>query len=181
MRRLILLRHAKTERDAPSGEDIDRRLEARGCSDAAAIGRWMARQHYRVDHVLVSTAVRARQTWDIIEPLLGDLATAAEVADLPELYLADPAEILRIIRETAAPDAHHLLLIGHNPGLHELAFALVADGDKAARSALSSSLPTGGLIVIDFAIDDWGDVSFQRGSLKRFISPKLLKLSSRGD
>ena len=53
------------------------------------------------------------------------------------------------------------MLVGHNPGLHELAFALTGSGNAAARSALADNLPTSGLAVIDFDIDDWGDVSFR--------------------
>lgn len=179
MRRLMLLRHAKTESDAPSGEDIDRRLDERGHDDAAAIGRWLAQHRYPVDCVLVSTAVRAQQTWEIVAPLLGDLATSAKVSHLAELYLADPGDILQNIRHDAPKDARHLLVIGHNPGLHELALGLTADGDKAGRKALANNLPTSGFAMIDFAVDDWGDISFQRGRLELFVSPKLLKQASR--
>ncbi len=65
MRRLMLLRHAKTEHDAPSGHDQDRRLDDRGRLDAAAIGGWIGRHPPFPDCVLVSTAVRAHQTWEI--------------------------------------------------------------------------------------------------------------------
>jgi phosphohistidine phosphatase len=179
MRRLMLLRHAKTESDAPSGDDIDRRLDERGRGDAAAIGRWLAQHRFRIDCVLVSTAVRAQQTWDIVGPLLGDLATSAKVSHLAELYLADPADILRTIRRATTKDVRHLLLIGHNPGLHELALGLAADGDKAGRKALAGNLPTSGFAMIDFAVEDWHDISFQRGRLELFVSPKLLKQTSR--
>jgi phosphohistidine phosphatase len=176
MRRLILLRHAKTESNAPSGEDIDRRLDARGLDDAAAIGRWMAEQRCRIGHVLVSTAVRARQTWDAVAPLLGD--AAIEVTHLRELYLAEPADILRAIRETGAIDARDLLVIGHNPGLHELALMLTGSGHDDALRLLAGNLPTSGLLVIDFEIDDWGDVAFRQGKLMQFVSPKLLRQTS---
>ena len=64
MRRLMLLRHAKTEHDAPSGHDQDRRLDERGRLDAAALGTWIAQHPPLPDTVLVSTAVRAQQTWE---------------------------------------------------------------------------------------------------------------------
>ena len=178
MRRLILLRHAKTESDAPSGEDIDRRLNERGNEDAAEIGLWMAQHDYAADLVLVSTAVRARQTWDIVAPPLSKIMPRAKVAYLPELYLADPADILRAVHgvETRAPGG--LLVIGHNPGMHELALGLTASGNATARRALSGNLPTSGLVVIDFDADDWRDISFQRGRLDTFVSPKLLQKSS---
>jgi len=67
------------------------------------------------------------------------------------------------------------MLVGHNPGMHELALALAGSGDGARRKALANNLPTSGLAVFDFAIDDWNDVSFRRGRLVLFVSPKLLK------
>jgi phosphohistidine phosphatase len=94
---------------------------------------------------------------------------------MAELYGADPSDLLRIIHAAAAEDPKRLLLIGHNPGLHELAFALTGSGKAEARSALADNLPTSGLAVIDFDIDDWDDVSIRRGRLELFVSPKLLK------
>src|SRR5258708_36304767 len=73
MRRLMLLRHAKTENDAPSGRDLDRRLDNRGRGDAAEIGGWIARHPPFADSVLVSHAVRAQQTWDIAWEAMKDL------------------------------------------------------------------------------------------------------------
>ena len=69
-------------------------------------------------------------------------------------------------------------MIGHNPGMHELALALTGSGDAAAKKAIEDNLPTGGLAILDFDIDDWGDVAFRRGKLVGFTSPKLLKLTS---
>jgi phosphohistidine phosphatase len=70
------------------------------------------------------------------------------------------------------------MLVGHNPGLHELALALAGSGDEAARKALTDNLPTSGLAVLDFATHDWDDVAFRRGKLALFVSPKLLKHAS---
>ena len=72
MRRLMLLRHAKTEHDAPSGHDQDRRLDERGRLDAAAIGTWIGRHLPLPDAVMVSTAVRAKQTWEIARDAMKD-------------------------------------------------------------------------------------------------------------
>ena len=73
MRRLMLLRHAKTENDAPSGQDQDRRLDDRGRLDAAAIGRLDRPPSALPDTVLVSTAVRAQQTWEIAREAMQDV------------------------------------------------------------------------------------------------------------
>ncbi len=146
MRRLILLRHAKTERDAPSGKDQDRRLDERGHRDSADIGQWLAAHDYRPDLALVSTAVRTRETWELLRTAL----PPTRVKHLPALYGADTSELLSAIHGVAAKDPHCLLILAHNPGLHELALALISGGDAAGRRALDANLPTAGVAVIDF-------------------------------
>ena len=178
MRRLMLLRHAKTEHDSPSGRDQDRRLDNRGRHDAAEIGGWIGRHPPFPDLVLVSQAIRAHQTWEIAWEAMKDLAPEPQVEPMPELYSADASELLQIIRTASESDPHRLLLVGHNPGMHELALALAGSGDHAGRRALADNLPTSGLAIFDFAIDDWADVAFRRGKLVLFISPKLLKHAS---
>jgi phosphohistidine phosphatase len=175
MRRLILLRHAKTEHDAPSGRDRDRRLDERGHQDAAGIGAWLARRPLFPDLVLVSPAVRASQTWELVWAAMKDNAPPPQVDFLQELYGADPGQLLQSIRNASASDPKQLMLVGHNPGLHELALALTGSGDAAARQALAENLPTSGLAVFEFAGDDWNDVAFRHGQLVVFVSPKLLK------
>ncbi len=85
MRRLMLLRHAKTENDAPSGRDRDRRLDDRGRSDAAEIGGWIGRHPPFPDSVLVSPAIRAHQTWEIAWTAMKDVVPQPHVEILPEL------------------------------------------------------------------------------------------------
>jgi phosphohistidine phosphatase len=178
MRRLMLLRHAKTEHVAPSGRDQDRRLDKRGQLDAAEIGGWIGRHPPFPDLVLVSPAVRAYQTWEIAWEAMKDLARQPEVELVPELYGADPAQLLQTIRETSDTDPKRLMLVGHNPGMHELALALAVSGDAAGRKALADNLPTSGLAAFDFAVEDWADVAFRRGRLALFVTPKLLKQTS---
>ena len=174
MRRLMLLRHAKIENDAPSGNDWDRRLDARGNADAAELGRWLAgRQDLRPDLVLVSTAVRARATWDIVQQSLA--APHIHAVHLADLYGAEPAQLLAMVRAAAVEDPKRLMLVGHNPGFHEIALSLIVGGDAAGCAALAGNMPTSGLAVIDFPVDTWDDVAFRGGQLRQFVSPKLLK------
>ena len=175
MRRLMLLRHAKTEADAPSGRDQDRRLDQRGRTDAAEIGGWIGRHPPFPNLVLVSPAIRAHQTWEIAWEAMKKLAPQPRVELLPELYGADPSQLLQIIRAASSADPKALMLVAHNPGMHELALALTGSGDAAGRKALADNLPTSGLAMLDFAGDDWDDVAFRRGRLALFVSPKLLK------
>lgn len=174
MRRLILLRHAKTEREAPSGKDRDRRLDERGIKDAAEIGRWLARHDYDRGLALVSTATRAQQTWNLLAPNL----PGVQVEHVPALYGADLSELLQLVRETSVQDPKQVLIVAHNPGLHELALGLIASGDREGRDALEHNLPTAGMAIIEFATHDWNDARFRSGKLARFVSPKLLRESS---
>ena len=178
MRRLMLLRHAKTEHDAPSGRDQDRPLDDRGRRDSAEIGGWLARHPPFADLVLVSTAVRAVQTWEIAWAAMRDLVPEPHVEYVPRLYGADLAELLQALHGVSAQDPHRLMLVGHNPGMHEFALALTGGGDAAGQHALADNLPTSGLAIFDFAVDDWADVGFRRGRLVLFVSPKLLKQTS---
>jgi phosphohistidine phosphatase len=178
MRRLMLLRHAKTETDAPSGRDQDRRLDARGYRDAAEIGAWIGAHPPFPDHVMVSPAVRAVQTWDIAWEVMKEQAPKPQIELVPEIYGAETTQLLLSVRMASATDPKRLLLVGHNPGMHELALALTGGGDKASREALSDNLPTSGLAILDFETDDWNGVAFRRGKLVLFVSPKLLKQAS---
>ena len=74
--------------------------------------------------------------------------------------------------------AHTLLLLGHNPGLHELALMLIASGDVEARERLREKLPTAGLVIVDFAFDDWVRLHPHSGRLERFVSPKSLEAAA---
>jgi phosphohistidine phosphatase len=180
MRRLMLLRHAKTENDAPSGSDQDRRLDERGLREAAEIGGWMAAHPPFPDAVKVSPAMRSVQTWDVLWEAIKGAAPAPEIEQVPALYGADPAVLLQVVHAAAKADPHGLLLVGHNPGMHEAAFMLSGSGNAEARAALADNLPTSGLVVLDFDITDWRDAAFRSGRLELFVSPKLLKAAQRG-
>jgi len=173
MRRLLLLRHAKTERDSATGRDRDRALDARGRDDAAEIGAWLAGQPPAPERVLVSAAVRARETWDLLPAAL----RAIPVEHRDDLYGAETGDLLDIIR-TVDGDPATLLVVAHNPGLHELALALVNGGDKAAWQELNRNLPTGSLVTIDLPADDWLDISLRSGRLAGLMTPKLLRARS---
>jgi phosphohistidine phosphatase len=175
MRRLMLFRHAKTEHDAPSGRDQDRRLDNRGRHDAAEIGGFIGRNPPYPDLVLVSHAVRALQTWEIAWEAMKEFAPAPRVELTPELYGADVSQLLETVRNASVSDPKRLMLVGHNPGMHELAVALAGSGDAAGREALADNLPTAALAIVDFDIDDWTNVRIRRGRLELFVSPKLLK------
>ena len=170
MRRLLLFRHAKAERSEPGMEDRSRKLIERGRKDAARIGAYMASHALVPDRALISPSARTQETWKFAAAAIRSAPAGASVE---RLYDATPHAILAAIKETPA-SAHTLLVVGHNPGLHELALMLVASGDIEIREQLREKLPTAGLIIIDFAFDEWSKVHPRSGRLERFITPKLL-------
>lgn len=170
MRRLLLFRHAKAERSEPGTEDRGRRLIERGRSDAAKIGAYMASHALIPDRVVASPSARTQETWKIAAKAFRPAPAAAL---MEHLYGATPHAILTVVKEVPAA-MHTLLVVGHNPGLHEVALMLVASGDIETRERLREKLPTSGLVIIDFALDDWGKLHPQSGRLERFVTPKSL-------
>jgi phosphohistidine phosphatase len=173
--RLILLRHAKTEKAEPGQRDHTRRLNGRGQKDAPLIGGYMARHALIPDLVLVSTAARTRETWEL---LASALSASPRVSYEERLYDAGTEAILAVVKEIA-PRVRTLMLVGHNPGLHDFARLLIASGDVEARERLNEGLPTSGLAVIDFAGDAWRKLHPHGGRLERFVSPRSLAAADR--
>jgi phosphohistidine phosphatase len=170
MRRLLLLRHAKAERSQPGGRDLERVLTDRGRADARKLGAYVVRHRLAPDLAVVSTAARTRETWRLLSAAF-DRPPQARFDE--RLYNAAPEAILRAIKETA-PKIATLLLIGHNPGLHEAAVMLVAAGDVEARQRLGEHFPTAALAVIEFAPADWSRLHVQGGRLEHFVAPRSL-------
>lgn len=170
MRRLILLRHAKADPPVSGTSDHARRLNPRGIVAADRIGAYMAKHHLVPDGVLCSTAQRTRDTWARVAQQLGDPPAATFER---RIYDAPPERLLALLQDAPA-DAHAVLVVGHNPGLHQLAILLIAAGDVEQRERLREKLPTGGLVVIDFAVDGWDEVHHDGGRLDRFVSPRSL-------
>lgn len=175
MRRLILFRHSKTEAATPGQSDQQRPLAPGGRADAALMGTYLAHHKVAPDRALVSPARRALETWTLASAALHPVPEA--ITD-GRIYGASPEQLFRIV-ETAANDAGSLMIVGHNPGLHELAVKLVATGDLDARESLHEKFPTSGLAVIDFAFDRWDRLHPQSGRLERFTAPRLLTGEAR--
>ena len=166
MRRLMLLRHAKS--DWSGGQrDHDRALAPRGKRAAPLIGAYMAQHDLVPDRVLVSTAKRAKETWALVK----DTWRASPPMDLDErIYEATAKQLLEVVRQAGA-DIRSLLMIGHNPGFEELAQLLTDSRSKEPRRRLTEKFPTAALAVIDLPIEHWDAVAPHAGSLERFITP----------
>ena len=166
MRRLILLRHAKAvPHDAAA--DSERDLTERGVEDAAFMGRYCADELLVPDLALVSPAVRTRKTWQLAASFLGD--TPAEYASA--IYQADARRLLDIVRSTR-DDVKCLMIVGHNPGIEDLACGLVSHGDRYAFARMQRKYPTAGLAVLDIDVEHWGDVALKSARLDRFRVPR---------
>jgi phosphohistidine phosphatase len=169
--RLMLLRHAKSDWSRPGRADHERPLNARGRKAAPKVGTYMARHAFVPDFVIASTATRARETLDLV---LAAFKRAPKVRHDARVYEAEAAALLDALKETPR-GVQALLLVGHNPGLTELAALLVAAGNTEARARLAAKFPTAALAVIDFTFDDWSKLRPRSGRLERFVVPRALK------
>jgi phosphohistidine phosphatase len=174
MRRLLLFRHAKAESSQPGMEDRARSLIERGRKDAARIGAYMASHALIPDRVVLSPSARTQETWKHVAKAFNP-APGAMMAE--QLYDATPHAVFGVIKDTPAT-THALMVIGHNPSLQELALMLIASGDIDARERLHEKLPTAGLVIVDFAFDDWARLHPQSGRLERFVTPKSLEAAA---
>jgi phosphohistidine phosphatase len=177
MRQLLLLRHAKSSWDDASMPDRDRPLNARGRRSAAVMRQAMRELGLIPDIVLVSTARRTQETLEALEPW--DDAPLIEPMD--GLYLANPIQLIAALH--GVPETvRSVLLIGHNPGLHDLAVSLagprtMASGTEAAR-ALAAGFPTGALAEFVVA-GSWWDLREGGGRLVRFLTPRMLEAAGQ--
>lgn len=170
MRRLMLLRHAKSDWSQAGLHDHDRALAPRGRAAAARMGVHLAARGLTPDCVLVSTALRTRDTWSLLAAAL-----PARPATFDErIYEASAAALLDVIRATPSA-CRSLLVIGHNPGLQSLALLLAKDdGGGNALARLAEKFPTAALAVIDLPADGWADIRARSGRLESFVVPRLL-------
>jgi phosphohistidine phosphatase len=174
MRRLMLLRHAKSDWAKPGLRDHDRPLNPRGRESAPKMGAYMVRHALVPDLIVASTAKRVTETLDHLLPAFD---RPPKMVSEPRLYDAGANALLGILKE-APRTAHSLLLVGHNPGMAELASLLIASGDVDARQRLIEKFPTAGLAVIDFAVDEWARLHPRGGRLDRFVVPRTLETST---
>ncbi len=163
MRRLILMRHAKSDWSHGTS-DHDRPLNARGRGAAQALGNWLRAEALLPDAALCSTAARTRETC----ARLG-LPEGCQVEHLRELYLAEPDQIITTLRQRGTGDT--LLLVAHNPGIAAAAAGLL---QHPPEQEAFDRYPSGATTVMDFAVESWADVAPGSGLLHAFTVPKQL-------
>jgi phosphohistidine phosphatase len=167
MKRLYLLRHAKSSWDDPTLADHDRPLAPRGRRAAKVIAKHLARQGISPELVLCSPSTRTRQTLKRLAP---GLRKNVDVRIEPELYASSAGELLEVLNEV--PDeVESVMLIGHNPGIQDLALSLAGAGSQIPR--LRSKFPTAGLATLELN-GTWRELAPKSAELVALVTPKEL-------
>lgn len=178
--RLLLLRHAKSDWSGKA-DDHARRLSARGKKTAPRMGAYMRAKSYEPELVLCSTAERTKETLELVLPAL---AGQPQIRYDRILYLAEWPVLLAEIRALES-EASPLMVVGHNPGLEQLAIALALQAPSAAERGrlqkLAQKFPTAALAVLDFEIVDWGRLKPGLGRLVDYMRPKDIDGGNGGD
>lgn len=161
-RTVLLLRHAKADREVWVGSDHDRPLTAEGRRAAKQVGAWLSAADLAPDLVLTSSAARAQGT--------AELAAGAGHWRCPNratsgLYQASPAELVEVLRGLE-PEVERPLLVGHEPAWSHLAALLIGGGHLR--------LPTGAVAAVRFELPSWGELAPGEGELVLLVAPKRL-------
>jgi phosphohistidine phosphatase len=168
VRTIILLRHAKSSWSDPTLADLDRPLAPRGERASRRIAKYIRQKQIRPALVLYSPSLRTRQTLEAIESSLGKRS----VVELePQLYAASEGELLQRL-QVLPESVDSVMLIGHNPGLHELARILASRGAELPR--LEEKFPTGGLATLHVDSDSWATLGPGDAELVDYVVPSQL-------
>jgi phosphohistidine phosphatase len=171
MKRLTLLRHAKSDWDDPVPRDFDRPLNRRGEKAALLIGQYARAKKMRFDHLVASPAVRVAQT---LETFFEGYGQSVETQWDRRIYLASAPTLIDVIRDLPEK-IDSALMAGHNPGLEELILDLVPDdGLNPIRDDVEIKFPTASLLVMNLAIDRWTQAGEGTATLVSFTRPRDL-------
>ena len=167
MQRLILMRHAEAERQAPGLGDFDRGLTPEGRAEARLVGKALAQAGFFPDLALVSPARRALETWRAVAEAFPRTAEQPDAS----LYAASAVRLAAATRD-AASGGNAVILVGHNPGIHQYAIhlAIQAGASEAGAKPLFERFPTA--TAVAFAMDGEGRPSFEQLFLARDLRDK---------
>jgi len=167
MKRLAVLRHAKSSWKDREIDDFERPLNERGRRAARRMGREMAERGLHFDFVLASPAVRVRET---IEGVRQEHELDAQIRFEPRIYMARVAELLELIG-TIPEEASSALLVGHNTSAERLVIKLAQDDERGLRRRVEEKFPTAALAVVELPIDSWSELQPESGRLVELIYP----------
>lgn len=163
MMRLILMRHAKSDWSHPGVSDHERPLNKRGKASALALGDWLRGKGCIPDEVLSSSAERTGETLFAL-----NLVHSTKTQFTRDLYLATAQVMMNTLRGAESPT---VLMLGHNPGICELAHRLIDDPPDNERF---SDYPTGATLICDFEAQTWSDIDWHEGTVVDFVVPREL-------
>ena len=172
MKRLYLLRHAKAVPAEPELDDHARALTVRGMHDAGAMARYLRKNNFVPELMLVSTSARTRQTADLV---LREIEARPDYRE--SLYLAEAGKILAQVQATSS-SVSGVMVVAHNPGLEDLATFLAREPvrrkERVRRDVLEEKFPTAALAVLDFDVEKWREIKPGEGALVDFVRPRDL-------
>lgn len=172
MKTVTLFRHAKSAgKDNPNLDDFDRPLAGRGLKAAPKMGAAIRDRKIEPDLVLCSPSVRTRQTLSLASPEAWD--KEPEVRYEEALYEASAQTMFKTVRELKN-GVSHVMIVGHNPGLQELAVALTPPG-SGAREEFKEKLPVAAVLSLDFDVDKWAKLQPATGQLRLYLTPDMLR------
>ncbi len=164
---LIILRHGQAKNAGISEHDHNRSLTLRGREEAMGAGEALADRDFVPDLVLCSTATRTRET---LEEIQNSFPEELPVTYSQKIYNASEIDLINQVA-TIPENTNKLLLIGHNPGLYQLALALAKGGDKQMHNELQMQFPTCALVVINFE-GEWQNIAHAHSKLALFATPQ---------
>ena len=170
MKTLYLLRHFKSSWKDSSLEDFDRPLAKRGRRAAEAMAGYVARNGIGPAQILCSPSQRTRETLERMQESFGG---AVPTRFEKGIYLADASTLLSRLRRLG--DIASVMIIGHNPGMEDLALALIGSGEETARTRLASKFPTGALAVLSAEVEAWRELNAGCARLETFVCPRDLE------
>ena len=170
MKKLAILRHAKSSWDDLRLDDFNRPLNERGWKAARRMGRELKKRGLKFDLVLSSTSARTRETIDGVQ---AHFDFDAPIEFVPELYLASETVLMRTIRGLGE-NVDAPLIVGHNPGLEQLVASLSHSDSKGLRHRVAGKFPTGALAILDLPVHHWSKATPGRGEIVELILPREL-------
>ena len=170
MKRVGILRHAKSDRGDGASDDHNRPLNERGWKAARRIGGELKQRGISFDLVLASTAARIRETIDGVQE---EDDFEAPIQFEPRIYLASEETLLDLV-VGLSEDVHSALLVGHNPGLQRLVLHLARDDHQGLRRRIEDKYPTGALAIVELPARTWAEVQPRTGKIVELMLPKEL-------
>lgn len=171
MKKLYILRHAKAgQTNKNIRDDHERPLTDKGIKQCQVIGEYLKGSSAKIDYVLASTSQRTTETNELTQEALGKKIKTEYIS---KLYLGSANDILNTVAFT--DDKYKsVIVVGHNPGLHQFAVSLIKDGERSLVKNLAYNYPPGSLAVLEFDIKSWSDLGWRSGNLVDFLVTKGL-------